>query len=240
MSLSPVSLVGWIFIAFVGVVVPWAVLRNRDGALAMASIPLQDRFVAMLIPQLFLGALAVGTGYVEEVGLFPPRWPSLTSWGAGVAFMVVALLLIRPYWRRSVEQHKPAWRLFAPTNDREGRMWIALSLAAGVAEELVWRGVLPALLLLLTGSLIASIVLSVVSFALAHAIQGARSVLAIGTIAAAFHALVWLSGSLYVAMTVHFIYDVIAGFTYAKFARDLGLLRPEGWAAPAPAADALP
>ncbi|MEO5760799.1 MAG: CPBP family intramembrane glutamic endopeptidase [Vicinamibacteria bacterium] len=240
MSLGPVSLVGWIFIIFVGVVVPWAVLRNRESALAMASIPLQDRFVAMLMPQLFLGALAVGTGYVEEVELFPPQWPSLVSWEAGVAFMVIALRLVRPHWRRSVEQHKPTWRLFAPTNPHEGRMWIALSLAAGIAEELVWRGVLPALLMMLTGSASASIALSVVSFALAHAIQGVRSVLAIGTIAAAFHALVWLSGSLYVAMTVHFVYDVIAGFTYAKFARELGLLRPEGWAAPAPATESAP
>ena len=48
--------------------------------------------------------------------------------------------------------------------------------------------------------------------------------LAIAAIAAAFHVLVMVSGSLYVAMAVHFIYDVIAGFTYARFARQLGLL----------------
>ena len=104
-------------------------------------------------------------------------------------------------------------------------MWIALSLSAGVGEELVWRGVLPALIAMLTGSLALGIALSVASFALAHAIQGPRSVLAIAAIAAAFHALVLISGSLYPAMLVHFVYDVIAGFTYARFARELGMLR---------------
>jgi membrane protease YdiL (CAAX protease family) len=106
-------------------------------------------------------------------------------------------------------------------------MWVALSLSAGVGEELVWRGVLPSLLAVLTGSVAIAIALSVVSFALAHAIQGLRSVLAIATIAAAFHALVFVSGSLYVGMVVHFVYDVIAGFTYASFARELKMLERE-------------
>lgn len=101
---------------------------------------------------------------------------------------------------------------------------MALSLSAGIGEELVWRGVLPALIAAVTGSFAMGVGLSVVSFALAHAIQGLRSVLAIAAIAVAFHALVFISGSLYVAMVVHFIYDVIAGFTYARFARELGLL----------------
>lgn len=107
-------------------------------------------------------------------------------------------------------------------------MWVGLSLSAGIGEELVWRGVLPALVAAVTGSLALGIVLSVISFALAHAIQGIRSVLAIAGIAAAFHALVFISGSLYVAMVVHFVYDVIAGFTYARFAKELGLLGAAG------------
>ncbi len=206
-------------------VVPWAVLRNRESALAMADIPLALRFYAMLLPQVVLGVLALATGFVEGIELFPARAPSGLSWFAGAVFLGVALLLVRPHWRRSIEEDKPTWRLFAPTSRRERRMWIALSLSAGIGEELVWRGVLPALIALLTGSLAIGIALSVASFALAHAIQGLRSVLAIAGIAAAFHVLVFVSGSLYTAMLVHFAYDVIAGFTYARFARELGMLR---------------
>ncbi len=227
MILGPISVLGWAFVVFVTVIVPWAVLRNRESALAMARIPLALRFYAMLLPQIILGVLAIVTGLVEGLELLPLRAPSLNAWVAGVAFLVVALALVRPHWRRSVEEHKPTWRLFAPTNRRERRMWVALSLSAGVGEELVWRGVLPALLALLTGSVAVAITLSVVSFALAHAIQGLRSVLAIATIAAAFHALVFVSGSLYVGMVVHFAYDVVAGFTYARFARELGMLEEQ-------------
>jgi len=224
LNLGSVSVLGWAFVVFVTIVVPWAVLRNRESALAMAGIPLAFRFHAMLLPQVVLGVLALATGFVEGIELFPARAPSLLSWLAGVLFLAVALLLVRPHWRRSIEEDKPTWRLFAPTNRREQRMWVALSLSAGIGEELVWRGVLPALIALLTGSPAIGIALSVASFALAHAIQGLRSVLAIAAIAAAFHALVFIAGSLYPAMLVHFAYDVIAGFTYARFARELGLL----------------
>jgi len=180
--------------------------------------------VAMLIPQVTLGITAIATSWFDHVALFPAVFPSPVAWAAGFAFMIVAVLAVRPHWRRSMEEGKATWRLFAPASPRERRMWILLSLSAGIGEELVWRGVLPALLSRLTGSLAVAIVLSVLSFSIAHAIQGLRSVLAIAAFAVAFHALVFLSGSLYVAMTVHFVYDVIAGFTYATFARELGLL----------------
>lgn len=226
MNLHAISLAGWAFVAFITVLVPWAVVRNREAALAMAWIPLADRFVAMLVPQIVLGVLALGAGWVEEVALFPARLPPPEAWLAGAMFLAVTVAIVRPYWRRSIEELKPTWRLFAPTNARERRMWVALSLSAGLAEEWVWRGVLPALLTRVTGSLPLAIALSIASFAVAHAIQGPRSVAAIAGIAAAFHALVFVSGSLYVAMVVHFVYDVIAGFTYERFARELGFLQP--------------
>jgi membrane protease YdiL (CAAX protease family) len=220
-----ISVLGWAFVVFVTLVVPWAVVRNRESALAMATIPLSFRFYAMLFPQVILGALALVTGFAEGIELFPAKTPSIFSWVAAVIFLGTALILVRPHWRKSIAEDKPTWRLFAPANRQERRMWILLSLSAGIGEELVWRGVLPALLELVTGSVAIGVTLSVISFALAHAIQGVRSVFAIAGIAAAFHALVFISGSLYLAMLVHFAYDVVAGFSYAQFARDLGVLR---------------
>lgn len=225
MNPGSISILGWAFVVFITLVVPWAVLRNRESALAMADIPLALRFYAMLLPQVVLGVLALVTGFVEGIELFPARLPFPLSWFIGAVFLGVALLLVRPHWRRSIEEDKPTWRLFAPTNRRERHMWVALSLSAGIGEELVWRGVLPELIARLTGSLAIGVGLSVASFALAHAIQGLKSVLAIAAIAAAFHALVFISDSLYPAMAVHFAYDVVAGFTYARFAREMGMLR---------------
>ena len=224
MTSLAVSSVGWLFVVFVTLAVPYAVLRSRDGLLVMARVPMSERFWVMMAPQLILGVIAAGTGLVTGLDLFPSRMPSATAWLLGGAFLVCVVTLMRPSWRLTLEDPSPAWRLFTPVTLSERWMWIALSLAAGVCEELVWRGVLPSLVAALTGSVPAAITISVFSFAVAHAIQGLRSVLAIASIAAAFHALVALSGSLYVAMAVHFAYDVVAGFTYARLARDLGKL----------------
>jgi hypothetical protein len=53
-------------------------------------------------------------------------------------------------------------------------------------------------------------------------IQGWRSAAVILVFALGFHALVWLSGSLYVAMAVHIAYDVTAGISYGRLGRELG------------------
>ena len=226
MNAGPISWVGAIFVLFVTIVVPWAVVKNRDAALEMALIPLSRRFWAMLGPQVFLGLTAIATAWMDRVQLFPARLPSPISWLLGGVFLIAALILVRPHWRRSMEDGTPTWRLFAPVDQREQRMWVVLSLSAGIGEELVWRGVLPALLTRATSSFVFAVILCVMSFAIAHAIQGLRSVLAIAAFALAFHGLVWISGSLYVGMAAHFIYDVIAGFTYAQFARELRFLEP--------------
>ena len=218
------TILAWLFVVFITLIVPWGVLRSRDTLLAMALIPMRERFVAMMAPQIVLGAMAAIVAWLTGILLFPARLPSTTSWLLGGAFLACVVFLVRPHWRRTIEDASPAWRLFTPATGIERAMWVALSLAAGVSEELVWRGVLPSLTAALTGSIPVAIGISVLSFAMAHAIQGMRSVLAIASIAAAFHALVALSGSLYVAMVVHFLYDVIAGFTYAGFALELGKL----------------
>ena len=221
-----VLVVGWLFVIFVTLAVPFAVLRSRDSLLVMARIPMRERYWVMMAPQLILGAIAALTAFITGLELFPSRMPSATAWLLGTAFLVCVVTLMRPSWRQTLEDPSPAWRLFTPVTGRERWMWVTLAFAAGVCEELVWRGVLPSLAAALTGSVPAAIAISVFSFAVAHAIQGLRSVLAIASIAAAFHALVALSGSLYVAMAVHFVYDVIAGFTYARLARQLGKLDP--------------
>ena len=180
----------------------------------------------MLGPQVFLGLAAIATAWMDGVELFPARLPPAAGWLWGAVFLVAALILVRPHWRRSMEDGTPTWRLFAPVNQKERRMWVLLSLSAGIGEELVWRGVLPALLTRVTGNFAIAVVLCVLSFAIAHAIQGLRSVLAIAAFALAFHGLVWISGSLYVGMAAHFIYDVVAGFTYVQFAHELRFLDP--------------
>lgn len=54
-------------------------------------------------------------------------------------------------------------------------------------------------------------------------VQGWKSSAIIFFFAMGFHGLVWLSGSLYVAMIVHITYDIIAGLNYGRLGRQFGV-----------------
>jgi membrane protease YdiL (CAAX protease family) len=93
---------------------------------------------------------------------------------------------------------------------------------AGIGEEITWRGVQATLTTNLSGSLLIAVVLTSISFAFGHFVQGWRSMVVIFYFALGFHMLVWLAGSLYVAMAVHVAYDITAGLSYGRLGRELG------------------
>jgi membrane protease YdiL (CAAX protease family) len=129
---------------------------------------------------------------------------------------------MRPRWRKAVESRVPAVHLFMPDNTVERAWWIGVSFLAGIGEEITWRAVQTALLGALTGSFWFAALLSAVSFGMTHIIQGWRSAAIIAGIAIGFQVLVWLAGSLYVAMVVHVLYDLTAGIAYGRLGRELG------------------
>ena len=95
------------------------------------------------------------------------------------------------------------------------------------------------LLTRLVGDVWIAAALCVAMFAVAHAVQGGRTVVIIVAFAAAFHALVALSGSLYVAMGAHALYDVLAGLNYGRLGERLGYPRdPAQLTAPGSAPEA--
>jgi CAAX protease family protein len=93
---------------------------------------------------------------------------------------------------------------------------------AGIGEEITWRGVQTGLLAAVTGSYAIGALLSALSFGGAHAMQGWRSGRGIVLFALGSQALVWLTGSLYVAMAFHVLYDVTTGITYGRLGQKLG------------------
>src|SRR5205085_1500036 len=95
----------------------------------------------------------------------------------------------------------------------------ALCLAAGVCEELVYRGTTAVLLTRLTGNLLAAIVIASAVFALAHVIQGRRAAIVVFCIALGAHALVFLTKSLFPVMAVHALYDAVGGVLMSRWYR---------------------
>ena len=176
------------------------------------------------------------TAWAEAIDLFPRRLPNAGGVAAGAVMLVIAIAFMRPRWRRAVERRTRIVQLFMPRDRTERLLWVLVAASAGFGEEITWRGVQPTLLATLLGHPVVAAALVAVTFGIGHMLQGWRSAAIIVVFAMSFQTVVWLSGSLYVAMAVHFIYDVVAGMTYGRLGEELGYpiegVTPPG--APAP------
>jgi membrane protease YdiL (CAAX protease family) len=223
-----INLAGSLHLAFFGLFIPFAVVRGRM-KLRQAKGPLPNRlrhFQATTFTLVAFGFVSLMTARAERIELFPGERPPLLAVLAGVVMLVTAVAFMRPRWRRAVEHRTPigarVLNLVMPANAVERAWWIVVAALAGVSEEITWRGVQLALLSNLTGHLWIAAMVCSISFGLGHFNQGWKSAAIIVCFALGFHALVWLSGSLYVAMAVHVAYDITAGITYGRLGKEFG------------------
>jgi membrane protease YdiL (CAAX protease family) len=155
--------------------------------------------------------LAWMVALTEELTLFHSSGVQAEYWEVGLIFTAVLLLRTRTGWARIPQERKNTIRLLLPENPRELAYWVVISLLAGIAEETAYRGVAFQLLCAMTHSPVLAMLLCVIAFAAAHMAQGLKAAVAVGVIGALLHALVIWSGTLYVAMVVHAIYDLLLG-----------------------------
>ena len=221
-----IGLAGWYLIGLLLFIV-YASFRSRRRVAEMPKLPSRSRhFVSTLVMLVLLFMLALLVARVDWITLYPRVVPTPLQIGVG---LIVAFLLaagMRPLWRRSVAEGDRRIYLFSPQTGREKVLWIAVSLMAGIGEETIYRGVLYVLFLTLTHSAPAAAALSAIIFAGNHGIQSTRSMVIIFFFSLAFQALALWTGSLYVSMLAHFVYDVIAGLTYSRLTKEMGYQPP--------------
>ncbi len=224
------GIAGVCHLLFFGVYIPLVCVRGWWKHVEKKQ-PFPDRrqhFRNTAVQLAILAMVSLAVARAERIDLFAYDSAQLLRGVlGGVAMYAAAVAYMRPRWRRAVERRARVVDLFMPEDRSERAWWIAVSILAGVGEEITWRGVQTALLYGLTGSLWIAALASAIAFALAHAIQGWRSVGVILLFALAFQSVVWLSGSLFVAMIVHVAYDVTAGLSYGKLGRELGYKRED-------------
>lgn len=97
-----------------------------------------------------------------------------------------------------------------PTTPRGRRGWAALSVAAGVTEEVTYRGLLVLTLALVLPGADPRVVVAAaaVLFGVAHTYQGWTGMLATGVVGAALTGLYLATGSLLVPMVLHVLLDL--------------------------------
>ena len=99
-----------------------------------------------------------------------------------------------------------------PRTPFEKVIWIILSLSAGIAEELSFRGFVLTRMEILTGSIWPGIILGAFSFGIGHLYQGWAGVVLIGTYGMMFSLLFYARGSLIPCIIAHALQDVLAIF----------------------------
>ena len=128
-----------------------------------------------------------------------------------VAAVVVAGLVLPVVLIRHAIDEAPAVgdiRALLPRTRGELRYGAALSLGAGIFEELLFRLGLPALVFAVTGSALAAFVGATVLFGLLHLYQGPLGILFSAVLGAVFVLLYLVSGSILVPIVLHALVDL--------------------------------
>lgn len=194
-------------------VLAWISKRKIDQGL---RIPRRAIYAEALVLQILLLAISLGVAFFLGIRLFPSRLPSAADLLMAAAVLGIALSAMILGWRFAAERSRERIRMLLPVTGSERLAWVALSAAAAVSEETLYRGLLPLVIETLSGSFVLAIAISVLAFALAHLLQGWTSALVVGIFAVAFHGLVASSGALWTAIAVHFLYDLLAGLTLGR------------------------
>ncbi len=211
--------VGFLFLLVFLVLVPWGAWRSGAVLLRSPALPRVTYLKNIVGQQLLFLAIALLVAWVEHVPLRAGRTDPLAIIAAMV-LLVGAVTALRPYWLAKVAENDPRLALFAPRTRTERRWWVAVSLAAGISEEIVWRGAVLWLLWWVTGSWLVAAVVSSAMFGVAHALQGWRSAAIIAVIAFGMTLFVRWADGLLLAAVMHAGYDVVAGFTYGRMVED--------------------
>lgn len=106
-----------------------------------------------------------------------------------------------------------------PQDDRDLRVFFGLSVTAGVVEELIYRGFV---LWVLSQwmPLWVAVLLSSVSFGLAHSYQGRQGMLRTGLMGLLFAVLFVASGSVWLPMLFHAVFDILMGVQIRELFRE--------------------
>lgn len=139
--------------------------------------------------------------------------------GAGPWLLIAAclFLLVLPLWRvRSEGPYRDAVRaqlsrarVLIPTTSEERWLFAAVCVTAGVCEELVFRGLVPAYFdKLLPGAQFVGAAASVLGFGLAHLYQGVRGVVLTALLGLALLSVSVATGSVLGAMILHAANDL--------------------------------
>jgi membrane protease YdiL (CAAX protease family) len=192
--------------------------------LAWAQLPLLqglrvDRMTVYLSSGrtlLILGIVALlvanrGVG-LEALRLLPLDLARGVVWTLGLLIALVLMVVVfAPLERRRTVGQETFLAQLIPQTPEEKVTFVGLSLAAGMAEELIYRGYVPAVLIGAGLDPGWAFGVSCAGFGLLHAYQGGLGIVRTGAVGGVLSLAVVASGSLFPAMAAHALFDILSG-----------------------------
>ncbi len=199
----------------------WDYLRSHKTG------PKKKRYSRAIFMQVWLLAFTLVAAKAENINLLPTKPPSASASISGLLFLIILLVRVRLSLQRLDDKTKGRLALFLPETQREFWFWVPISLLAGAGEECAYRGVAYRLLVLVSQSARFALLVCVVAFAVAHLYQGWKSAITLGVLGFASHVAVFVTGSLFLSIAVHAIYDLSLGWFAVRSLSAEGLERTQ-------------
>lgn len=225
--MESLNLISFIFLVVVFVLAPRGALRSArllrrmaaDGhAIPRTRLALSTMFsLAVLWVLSVINAGALGRSLFDSFGIGARE----IGMGVGAFVLLLATIPITRAIRTPEEERSRFMHSLAPRNGREFAVFVVIAVMAGIAEESAYRGVAVWILAPVMGNVVPAMFLSAMAFSVAHAVQGGKNMVLVFAVALVFHALVYFTGTLIVAMVVHTTYDIVAGHLASKRAREV-------------------
>src|SRR5947207_8893972 len=207
---------GWLFLVVVCIGLPLGALRQHRrlnaGTLALSRAQIYQSAVATHAMFLLLCWVVIRGARLR---LFPTY--QVTAWHVVIGLLALAtgLLPLLRRFRRSDPVARARVRMIAPRTPKEFAAFYLVCVTAGVAEELAYRGVLFTLLASLVGAWWPAALIGAALFGIVHLFQGWKSAGIAALIGLRDQIVVGLTGTLFVAIVIHTLHDMITGSVVA-------------------------
>ena len=225
MTLSTFDLLALVALLILTVVVPllgiWdfrRLLRWTEEGRADARIKTYNWIIAMewgMTLGFLIWWLSAGRD-LSALGLVPAaegwQWLAIGLGLAGMLFMIYQMTSVMhsPEQLEQVREKMGKLSGLAPQSPREDRLFAVVSVTAGVCEEILYRGLLMAVLVPAVGTW-SAVALTSVIFGLGHAYQGLAGFGKTTLVGLVMALLTVFSGSLFIPMLLHTVIDMTSG-----------------------------
>lgn len=210
-----------VFLFYLCVLLPFLAWRSsRRLASTQAPISRLRAYVStgfQMVLNFWLAYLAARSSHIN---LYPAVNLGLREYAIGAAALVLLLTSFFVGMKRQKTSTATQW--LAPQTAGETLLFLLLIALTAFVEESSYRGAAFQLFSRMFNNQPLAALAASIAFGLAHRVQGQRAVFVTILYGLFDQIVVVLTGTLYVMMVVHFLYDLIAGLVLSRYAKPVG------------------